>query len=308
MLGSRSCAAHDPMDGISKRITGGSSSNGQAGEQPIWSVHGRCQQHRMMAGGRMLGNCRTHSFPTSENGNSHVRLQNSLPDSVFRERSQSCNRLPGHLGCIFTKEATTSATNLVRSRDAIGDQGTRPMAGRQMLGSRSCAAHDSSKRITGGSSSNGQAGEQPIWLDHGMCQQHRMMGGGRMLGNCAERSQSCNRLPGHLGCIFTKEATTSATNLVRSRDAIGDQGTRPMAGRQMLGSRSCAAHDSSKRITGGSSSNGQAGEQPIWLDHGMCQQHRMMGGGRMLGNCACAVQCYFFFFVKLIGVIKVKKY
>ncbi|CAP21186.1 Protein CBG24600, partial [Caenorhabditis briggsae] len=100
------------------------------------------------------------------------------------------------------------------------------------------------------------------------------------------------------------KATTSATNLVRSRDAIGDQGTRPMAGRQMLGSRSCAAHDSSKRITGGSSSNGQAGEQPIWLDHGMCQQHRMMGGGRMLGNCACAVQCYFFFFVKLIGVIK----
>ncbi|CAO4381094.1 unnamed protein product [Caenorhabditis nigoni] len=86
------------------------------------------------------------------------------------------------------------------------------------------------------------------------------------------------------------------------RQEIKEHGT--MVGIRMLGSRSCAAHDpmdgSSTRMTGGSSANGQAGEQPIWLDHGMCQQHWMMAGGRMLGSHVCVAHCYFCFFKKKV--------
>ncbi|CAO4369322.1 unnamed protein product [Caenorhabditis nigoni] len=93
------------------------------------------------------------------------------------------------------------------------------------------------------------------------------------------------------------------------RQEIKEHGT--MVGTRMLGSRSCAAHDpmdgSSTRMTGGSSANGQAGEQPVWLDHGMGQQHRMMAGRWMLRSYVCVAHCYFCFFFKLIDVIEVKK-
>ncbi|CAO4369346.1 unnamed protein product [Caenorhabditis nigoni] len=93
------------------------------------------------------------------------------------------------------------------------------------------------------------------------------------------------------------------------RQEIKGHGTMP--GSWLLESCSCAAHDSmdgsSTTMTGGSSANRQAGEQPIWLDHGICQQHWMMAGGRMLGSYVCVAHCYFCFFFKLIDVIEVKK-
>ncbi|PIC42511.1 hypothetical protein B9Z55_009564 [Caenorhabditis nigoni] len=82
------------------------------------------------------------------------------------------------------------------------------------------------------------------------------------------------------------------------RQEIKRHGTMP--GSWLLESRSCAVHDpmygSLMMMTGGSSANGQAGEQPVWSDHGICQQHWMMAGGRVLGSYACAAHCHFFFF------------
>ncbi|CAO4369189.1 unnamed protein product [Caenorhabditis nigoni] len=58
---------------------------------------------------------------------------------------------------------------------------------------------------------------------------------------------------------------------------------------------------SSTRMTGGSSANGQAGEQSIWLDPGMCQQHLEDGCSEATHALLIAIS----FLGRLIDVIEV---